>query len=105
MDGLAKELTLEMLSDNIWKKVAEEIGPENLCKMLSVVGGATIYIPKLESILRPVRDKHIKAEFNGWNHLELAQKYNITDRLVREICGPGVTEGQIGFFDDHEEAS
>lgn len=105
MDELVKELTIEMIPDNIWKKVAEEIGLENLCKMLSVVGGATIYIPKLESYLRPVRDKHIKAEFNGWNHLELAQKYNITDRLVREICGPGITEGQIDLFDGQEEAS
>lgn len=105
MDELSKELTVEMIPDGIWKKVADEIGPENLCKMLSIVGGATTYIPKLESILRPVRDEHIKSEFNGWNHLELAQKYNITDRLVREICGRGVTEGQIGFFDSQEEAS
>ncbi len=105
MEELLKELTVEMIPDNIWRKVAREIGPENLCKMLRLVGGATIYIPKLESILRPIRDEHIKAEFNGWNYLELAQKYNLTDRAVREICGPGVTEEQINFFDSQEEAS
>lgn len=100
MDELSKELTVEMVPDGIWRKVAEEIGPENLCKMLSLVGGAATYIPKLESILRPIRDKHIKSEFNGWNYLELAQKYNLTDRVVREVCGPGVTEDQIGLFGD-----
>lgn len=105
MDELSKELTIEMLPDGVWRKVAEEIGPKNLCKLLRVVGGATIYIPKLESILRPIRDEHIKLEFNGWNYLELAHKYGITDRLVREICGPGITEGQIGFFDGQEEES
>ena len=34
MDDLSKELTVEMLPDNQWKQVAEEIGIENFCKML-----------------------------------------------------------------------
>ena len=89
MDDLSKELTVEMLPDNQWKQVAEEIGIENFCKMLKIVGGATLYIPQLDNILRPVRDARIKAEFNGWNYLELARKYSITDRLVRSfIKGP-----------------
>ena len=44
MDDLSKELTVEMLPDNQWKQVAEEIGIENFCKMLKIVGGATLYI-------------------------------------------------------------
>ena len=64
MDDLSKELTVEMLPDNQWKQVAEEIGIENFCKMLKIVGGATLYIPQLDNILRPVRDARIKAEFD-----------------------------------------
>ena len=55
MDDLSKELTVEMLPDNQWKQVAEEIGIENFCKMLKIVGGATLYIPQLDNILRPVQ--------------------------------------------------
>ena len=98
MDELLKELTIEMLPDNQWRHVAEVIGIENFCKMLEIVGGATLYIPQLDSILRPVRDAHIKAEFNGCNYLELGQKYGLSDRTVRSICGPGSVEGQLDLF-------
>ena len=57
------------------------------------------YLPKPESVLRPVRDAHIKAEFNGYNHPELARKYNVTERWVRQLCGDGKLEGQLEFFD------
>ena len=74
-------------------------------KMLEIAGGATLYVPQLESLLRPVRDARIKAEFNGWNYLELAHKYKVTDRLVRSICGPGIVEGQIDLFRDLIDSS
>ncbi len=105
MEDMTKELTIEMLPDNTWKQVAEAIGIENFCKMLEIAGGATLYVPQLDSLLRPVRDARIKAEFNGWNYLELARKYNITDRLVRSICGPGIVEGQMGLFDTYNDVS
>lgn len=105
MADLSKELTIEMLPDNQWKQVAEAIGVENFCKMLEIVGGATLYIPQLDNILRPVRDAHIKAEFNGWNYLELAKKYGITDRLVRNICGLGSIEGQLNLFGEQFNSS
>lgn len=105
MNNLWKELTIEMLPDNQWRQVAETIGIENFCKMLTIVGGTTTYIPQLDGLLRPVRDAHIKAEFNGWNYLELARKYNVTDRLVRSICGPGNLEGQVNPFDNQNGAS
>ena len=95
MDCFAKELTPEHIPEGLWREVAETIGAENLYKLAELIGGATLYIPKPESLTRPIRDAHIKAEFNGWNHLELAKKYNVTDRLVRQVCGPGCTEGQL----------
>ena len=72
MEDLVKELTIDMVPDGDNRIIAETIGVENYYKLCSVVGGSTIYLQKPESVLRPVRDAHIKAEFNGYNHPELA---------------------------------
>lgn len=105
MDELSKELTVEMFQDGLWREIAKAIGAENVYKLAKVTGGVTVYIPRAESVVRPVRDARIKAEFNGFNHIELAEKYNVTERWVRALCGLGVTEGQIGFFDDLDNVS
>ena len=36
---------------------------------------------------------------HGYNHPELARKYNVTERWVRQLCGDGKLEGQLEFFD------
>ena len=87
MEDLVKELTIDMVPDGDNRIIAETIGVENYYKLCSVVGGSTIYLQKPESVLRPVRDAHIKAEFNGYNHPELARKYGVTERWVRQLCG------------------
>ena len=101
MDTFIKELKLEEIPDGPWKQVAEQIGVENLYTVLRIVGGGTTYIPKAETLIRPVRNRHIREEFNGCNYLELAKKYNVTDRIVRMICG--YPEGQINLFDEDED--
>lgn len=111
MDELAKELTAEMLPEGLYKLIADAIGPENFYRLAEAIGGSTVYIPKPESLTRPVRDAHIKEEFNGYNHPELARKYGVTERWVRTLCGPGQTEGQLDIFDyigngpDREDSS
>jgi len=100
MQELLKELTVEMLPEGLYKQIAETIGTENFYKLAEIVGGATVYIPKPESIVRPVRDARIKEEFNGFNHPELAKKYDVTERWVRQLCGEGHIEGQFSFFDE-----
>lgn len=99
MDSLEKELTLDMITGEIYRTIAEEIGVENFLKLSKLVGGATFYIPKAESILRPVRDLHIKQEFNGYNYQELAIRYDVTERWVRQICGSDNLVGQMTIFD------
>lgn len=98
-DALSKDLTLEMLPDGLWRQIAEAIGTENFYKLAEVVGGATIYIPKPESLVRPVRDARIKEEFNGYNHTTLSRKYGVTERWVRALCGDGHPEGQLSLED------
>lgn len=98
MDDFSKDLTLEMIPEGLYLKIAKAIGVDNFYKLTEAIGGATVYIPKPEALTRPVRDARIKAEFNGWNHVELARKYDVTDRWVRRLCGPQNVEGQINFF-------
>lgn len=98
MDELAKELTYEMMPAGLYQNIAAAIGVQNFYKLAKILGGATVYIPKPESLLRPVRDARIKDEFSGYNHLELAKKYDVTTRWVRYLCGDGHMEGQLELF-------
>ncbi|WP_455437471.1 Mor transcription activator family protein [Hungatella hathewayi] len=98
MNKLAEKLTLEMIPDGIWHTVAEEIGVSNLIKLAELVGGANIYIPKAESFVRPVLYEKIKEEYNGYNTAQLARKYGITERWVREICGDDIP-GQMELIE------
>ncbi len=99
MDELLKELTPEMFESELYQLIAETIGAEGFYKLAKAIGGLTVYIPLADSVIRPVRDAHIKAEFNGCNHLALAEKYEVTERRVRQLCGDGFLEGQMNLFE------
>lgn len=99
MENYINELKPEMIPEGIYREIVEEIGVTNFVKLAELVGGTTIYIPKSEAILRPVRDMQIKKEFNGCNHTELAKKYNLSERWIRKVCGEGHLEGQVTMFE------
>ena len=48
MDELVKDLTLDMISEGLYRMIAEAIGTDNFYKLAEIVGGTTIYIPKPE---------------------------------------------------------
>lgn len=104
MNALANKLTLEMIPDGIWRSVAEEIGVDNLIKLAELVGGANIYIPKADSFMRPVLYEKIKEEYNGYNAPQLARRYGITERWIRQICGDDIP-GQMELTEYLEELS
>ncbi|MDR2024040.1 MAG: hypothetical protein LBQ71_12555 [Hungatella sp.] len=103
MNDLISDLTPEMLPEGLFREMAEQIGVDNLIKLSKLVGGTTFYMPKTESILKPARDAKIRAEFNGYNHVQLAKKYDVTERWVRAICGDGHMQGQYNLFDGYLE--
>lgn len=105
MDALARELTLEQIPEGLYREIAEAIGVGNFVKLTQLVGGSTIYLPKTESVVRPVRDAKIREEFNGYNHMELAKKYDVTERWVRQLCGDGHAEGQLSLFDFQDQGN
>ncbi|MCI8914409.1 MAG: hypothetical protein HFF38_09850 [Lawsonibacter sp.] len=85
MEPWTNELTSSILPDGICKRIAEEIGADNLLKLAILVGGSTFYMPQAESILRPLKYRKIKEEYNNYNAPELAKKYGVTQRFVQQI--------------------
>lgn len=71
--------------DGEMQDIAECIGIDAFKKLVRLCGGQMIYIPKADSVARPVRNRLIKSEFNGANYRRLASKYGLTERRVREI--------------------
>lgn len=68
-----------------YQTVAEIIGKENTIKLARHLGGVPVYFPKLDTLIQRKRDERIRQEFNGVNHRDLARKYDLTERWIREI--------------------
>lgn len=85
LEEWVKELTFDMMSDGTSKEIAEVIGTYNLLKLSERFGGSDIYIPKLDRILIPLRNRLILKEFNGGNNAALARKYHLSCRRVQTI--------------------
>jgi Mor family transcriptional regulator len=75
------------------------IGIENTLKIANMYQGTGLYLPKLDSVLTKIRDRNIRKEFNGYNYRELAHKYNLTERWIRELILADHDINQISLFD------
>jgi Mor family transcriptional regulator len=98
-----KKWLSEMSADMLpapYDEYARILGIENLYELTKALGGTTVYIPKVDSLFRTIREKKIREEFNGYNYQELAIKYRLCERTIRYICSNTnpVLEGQISLF-------
>lgn len=84
MADLLDEVQLENL-DEEQKTLAELIGLEGFKNLVRAFNGTSIYVPKIESLEKAVRDERIREEFNGGNYRELALKYGLTETWIRNI--------------------
>lgn len=71
--------------DEEQKSLAELIGLEAFKSLVRTFNGTSIYIPKIESLEKTVRDELIKEEFDGGNYKKLALKYGLTETWIRNI--------------------
>jgi Mor family transcriptional regulator len=77
------------------------IGVEAFLKLAYIIGGNTIYFPKLDRLIQPARDRLIIKEYNGSNLKELAVKYDLTDVWVRKIINEHLlAKNQMKLFDE-----
>jgi Mor family transcriptional regulator len=58
-----------------------------------------LYLPKLDALIRKIRDEKIRNEFNGGNYRELAIKYKLTEVWVRQIVDEKIDSNQLTLFE------
>ena len=85
------------------REYAEMIGVENLIRLSEAYGGTSIYIPKIDDMLK---NAAIIREFDGGNIKQLARKYGVSERTVYrlvkgllEVRRRQPLEGQTSLFD------
>ncbi len=81
-----------------YRQVASIVGVENALKLSEHLGGLPYYFPQLDGLLRKKRDEAIRHEFTGSNYRDLAKKYRLTERWIREIVDNSPTHNQSPLF-------
>lgn len=99
-----KDVTLAELPAQ-HQALAETIGLEGLVNLIAAHGGETLYIPKADAIIRIIRDKRIRASYNGINAQALAREYGLSERQIYTIVEGAriVLPGQCSLFERADE--
>ena len=79
-----KEITIEDLPE-AYQEIARIIGIENALKLFEYLGGLAFYFPKIDALIQKKRDDVIRREFTGANHKDLARRYCLSERWIRQI--------------------
>lgn len=101
-DELTRQLIGETTIDDIadsYRPVVDIIGIEKFIELGEYAKGDELYFPKLENIIAPARNRRIRAEWNGYNSKELADKYNLTVKQIGNILKDEPLVGQMSIFD------
>lgn len=101
MDEWVSHIIPEVGMDDLpesYREIARIIGVDNAVRLSEHIGGIAFYFPKLDTMLRAKRNARIKKEFTGANHKELARKYGLTERWIREIVDARFPSDQLSLF-------
>lgn len=105
-EQLVSELTLDDLEGE-QRALAECLGLEAYKRLLLMYAGSTFTVRMPDKITIPLRNKRIRSEFNGYNWGELARKYNLHEKTIRNIVSGEISriraepmDGQASLFDD-----
>ncbi len=94
----AQDMRMEDIKNSTVAELAEIVGIEAAMKIVEVYSGSVIYLPKMESVLATVRDRHIREEFDGTNGHKLAIRYNVSDSWVLRVVNEKQVFGQTSMF-------
>ena len=82
---ILKEIQLEDLSEGV-KDLVYVLGMDIFLEVINHCGGGYIYLPSKSSIIRNTRNRLIRKDFiKGLSHIQIANKYIISDTQVRNI--------------------
>ncbi len=93
-----KEIAAEMTTESLpecYQDIAEIIGVEATLSLSEYLGGTRFYFRKLDGLLMDKRDERIRKEFTGFNHLELARRYGLTETRIRDILRGKLQQGKL----------
>lgn len=68
-----------------YQDIASALGMEHFIRLITLCGGQSLYLPKLDSLTRGGRDREIRARFDGGNYRALAAQFRLSERQVRKI--------------------
>lgn len=107
-EQLVNELTLDDLEGE-QRALAECLGLEAYRRLLLMYAGSTFTVRMPDTVTIPLRNKRIRSEFNGYNWGELARKYNLHEKTIRNIVSGEISriraepmDGQASLFDDDD---
>lgn len=83
MDVLRQAKSEDMTEEQ--KILIDTVGADCFMELVRVYGGSCVYIPKNDNIMRSIRNRNIRNDFNGRNFKELAIKYGLTVARIRGI--------------------
>lgn len=79
-----KLTSVDQLRDD-QKELAEIIGLDAYKNLVVNYAGSFLYIQKIDSVLKDLRDNEIREKFDGGNYGKLAREYNLAETTVRDI--------------------
>lgn len=88
-----------------YSTIAELIGVDNTLLLVSKMGGEHLYLPRLSTLRRQVRDKNIQNEYTGYNIRQLARKYRISVRRVQQLVKGLTPQHKTERRADYEQLS
>ena len=68
-----------------FENIALELGIDSIKALFREFGGTSVYFPTEKMIYKCARDRAIISEYNGFNHKDLAVKYNMSESYIRAI--------------------
>ena len=79
---------LEYLTENdvphSVKDVVEVIGIDAFKGLVKLAGGSNLYIPNESNLIKPIRNRRIREEFNG-SYRDISRKFGISEVQARNI--------------------
>ena len=76
-------LTYSDVPDSV-KDVVDVIGIDAFKDLVKLAGGSNLYIPNESNLIKPIRNRRIRAEFKG-SYRDISVKYGISEVQVRNI--------------------
>ena len=68
-----------------FENIAMKIGIDITKVLFEEFGGTSVYFPTEKMIYKEARDREILSQYNGFNHKELAARYNMSESYIRAI--------------------